>query len=285
MVAAAASLEGLSDKFCPFLRGVVGGVTVTDRLGLRDLSGEGVFSTSTSVSDDEDDDELLTEEVVVSRISRDFGTMEGAASFFGGRPGRLAGSLATVGAPAGAGATGILVESFFGGLPRPLSGLLEAFAGLPPFGAADTEGRAPPLEEGSGRSSSLLSESDSFGITLTGTDRDLAGWAAALPREAVVFEAVAFERGVVLTLLSSKSDISDSSGSGTIILYKAELTSGCSESLSEWCRMARLPVAAPLKTPSTNSNGRLGLPKLKPEPLRVASKGSKKRPCSSSSCI
>ena len=236
MAMAAANLEGLCDIFCPVLRGVVGGVTVTDKLGLRDLIGDGVFSTSTSVSDDEEEDEeLLTDEVVVSRISRDVGATAGAAGFFGGRPGLLAGSLtgAGTGAAALGAGTGALVASFLG-RPRPL-GLLAA--GLP-FKAAGTKGRAPLNEVGGNRSSSLLSESDSFGITLTGTDRDLTGKAVVVavappPTRAFALEAdEPLERGII-TLLSSKSDISDSRGSGTIILDKAELTSGCSESLSE----------------------------------------------------
>lgn len=76
-----ASLDGLPWAPPAVFRGVVGGVTVTDRLGFRVLSGDGVFSTSTSLSD-EDEEELLellelllelTEDVVVSRISRDIG--------------------------------------------------------------------------------------------------------------------------------------------------------------------------------------------------------------------
>lgn len=113
--------------------------------------------------------------------------------------------------------------------------MLAAAADLP-FEAAGTEGRAPLKEAGGGgRSSSLLSDSDSFGITLTGTGRDLAVVVVAPPPMrafALEAEEVPLERGVI-TLLSSKSDISDSRGSGTIILDKAELTSGCSESLSE----------------------------------------------------
>ena len=64
-------------------------------------------------------------------------------------------------------------------------------AGLP-LETAGTEASAPLKQVGCGRSSSLLSESDSFGITLTGTDRDLTGKAvfvAAAPTRALAFEA------------------------------------------------------------------------------------------------
>jgi len=67
------------------LRGVVGGVTAgTDKLGLRCFVGDGVFSTSTSLSDDE-----LLEDDVVSTISLDFGAPDCKLDFFVGLPGRL----------------------------------------------------------------------------------------------------------------------------------------------------------------------------------------------------
>lgn len=137
------------------MRGVVGGVTVTDRLGFLDLRGDGVFSMSTSLLDDED--ELLTDEVVVSRISRDMGANTLAEGFLAGRPGRLVTSLPETGAE---------VLTVFFGRPGPLR-----------FGAdsAGAETRAAAVDclcrtSDTGRSSSLLLLSDSesrFKLALT----------------------------------------------------------------------------------------------------------------------
>lgn len=76
-------------------------------LGFRGFTGEGVFSTSTSTSlpdeDEEDDELLLTDDVVVSRISLDLGTTVVPVCFLGGRLVRFFPSALLVGG-AGAGA-------------------------------------------------------------------------------------------------------------------------------------------------------------------------------------
>ena len=132
-------------------RGVVGGVTVTERLGFLALRGDGVFSTSTSLLDG--DDEQLTEEVVVSRISRDIGACKLLACFLG-RPGRLETSLPEGGADE--------LTCFLGGRPGPLRlGMASVGAtGVGGAGGAATTG-CRVRTSGTGRSSSLLLLSDS----------------------------------------------------------------------------------------------------------------------------
>lgn len=129
-----------------FLRGVVGGVTVTDRLGFLAFNGDGVFSTSTSLLDG--DDELLTDDVVVSRISRDIGAWTLADCFLGARPGRLEISLPEAGADA--------LTCFFG-RPGPLrlGAASTGAAGAGKAGGAVTTG-CRGRASGTGRSSSLL---------------------------------------------------------------------------------------------------------------------------------
>lgn len=132
-------------------------MTVTDRLGFLAFNGDGVFSTSTSLLDGED--ELLTDDVVVSRISLDMGAWTLPAGFLGGRPGRLVASLpAGKAGPASlAEAAGVEVAACFFGRPGPLR-----------LGAVDSTGPAGGSEagcleraSGAGRSSSLLLLSDS----------------------------------------------------------------------------------------------------------------------------
>ena len=96
------------------LRGVVGGVTAdAARAGLRCFDGDGVFSTSTSLSDDE-----LLEDEVVSTISRDFGAPDCRLAFFDGRPGRLLLTPPPVDVSLADVADAPLPPSFFG-RPRP----------------------------------------------------------------------------------------------------------------------------------------------------------------------
>lgn len=137
------------------LRGVVGGVTVTERLGFLAFRGDGVFSTSTSLLDG--DDELLTEDVVVSRISRDIGACKLLACFFGGRPGRLETSLPEGGADE--------LTCFLGGRPGPLrlgiASVGAAGAGGGAGGGTATTTGCRGRTSGTGRSSSLLLLSDS----------------------------------------------------------------------------------------------------------------------------
>ena len=127
-------------------------MTVTERLGFLALRGDGVFSTSTSLLDGED--ELLTEEVVVSRISRDIGACKLLACFFGGRPGRLETSLPEGGADE--------LTCFLGGRPGPLRlGMVSVgTAGVGGTGGAAVTG-CRGRASGIGRSSSLLLLSDS----------------------------------------------------------------------------------------------------------------------------
>jgi len=82
------------------LRGVVGGVTVDVKLGLRCLLGEGVFNTSTSLSEDAEELEELELDSIISR--------EMGAAPLGGRAGLFPAS-----------ALAVLDGSFFG-RPRPL---------------------------------------------------------------------------------------------------------------------------------------------------------------------
>jgi len=79
------SFDADDDAAERLLRGVVGGVAAdADSAGFRCFDGDGVFSTSTSLSDDE-----LLEDDVESTLSRDFGAADCWLDFFDGRPGRL----------------------------------------------------------------------------------------------------------------------------------------------------------------------------------------------------
>jgi len=166
------------------VRGVVGGdVKVTaDRLGLRCLVGDGVFSTSMSLSDDE-----LLEDVVESTISLDFGAADWLVEEgFLGRPGRLVVAFSLT-------AVDVVDVSFFG-RPRPRRlGTSPTLVALVGAGGRSEERFLSDFPTLTGRRSSslLLSDSESLEMTLLGAGRCLDPPAPPVQRA-----LVATDRGV-----------------------------------------------------------------------------------------
>lgn len=205
-------------------------------LGFLGFTGEGVFSTSTSTSlpdeDEEDDELLLTDDVVVSKISLDLGTIVVPVCFLGGRLVRFFPSdLLVGGGGAGAGTGSTFCRTRF----LDFAALVGAGLTLVGNGLA---------------SSSLLSESDeSFerGLAIGRAGRDGLITIGAIAEDADFFplppDALTTVAGVaefadfeLLLLLtrdrffftwgSSRSDISERRGSGPFIFDKAEFRSG-----------------------------------------------------------